>query len=64
MDCSIQAYFRLSDDEFDQFFRSQTEEELFFIMPPEQSFQTFSERRKVSQILDKFYINYNQTKEK
>lgn len=55
MDCTIQAYFRLSDDEFLRFFKGHTKKEMNLLIPPEETTQSFSDRRKVSKLLDKFY---------
>lgn len=55
IDCTIQAYFRFSDDEFLRFFKGHTKKEMNLLIPPEETTQSFSDRRKVSKLLDKFY---------
>lgn len=55
MDCIVQAYFRLSDDEFSRFFEEHSEKEMDLLIPLDETTQSFSDRRKVSHLLDKFY---------
>jgi hypothetical protein len=55
VDVTIQSYFRLSDSEFGRFFNYFTLEELSILIPSEENSQPFSKRRKVSQLLTRFY---------